>query len=94
MTNYAYLRVSTDKQDVENQKLGILDYCNQKQIASIKFIKDIISGKLNWQEREIGKIIEKAQEGDIIIVAEISRLARSTLQVLEILEKCAKKKIS
>lgn len=94
MTNYAYLRVSTDKQDVENQKLGILDYCNQKQIASIKFVKDIISGKLNWQERAIGKIIEKAQEGDIIVAAEISRLARSTLQVLEILEKCAKKKIS
>ena len=38
MTNYAYLRVSTDKQDVENQKLGILDYCNQKQIASIKYL--------------------------------------------------------
>lgn len=94
MVNYAYLRVSTDKQDVENQKLGILDYCNKKEISSLKFVKDTSSGQLEWRKRGIGEIIEKAQEGDILVAAEISRLARSTLQVLEILEHCASKKIS
>jgi len=94
MTNYAYLRVSTDKQDIENQKLGILDYCNKNNVSSLKFIEDTSSGKLEWKKRSIGQIIEKANENDLIIASEISRLARSTLQVLDILEVCAKKKIS
>jgi len=94
MTNYAYLRVSTDSQDIENQKLGILDYCNKKNISKIKFLEDAESGKLEWRKRSLGKIIETAKAGDTIIAAEISRLARSTLQVLEILEVCAEKQIS
>jgi DNA invertase Pin-like site-specific DNA recombinase len=94
MTNYAYLRVSTDNQDVENQKLGILDYCNKKNISALNFFKDTASGKLEWQKRGIGKIIEKAKAGDVVVASEISRLARSTLQVLDILETCANKKIS
>jgi DNA invertase Pin-like site-specific DNA recombinase len=94
MTNYAYLRVSTDQQDIENQKLGILDYCNKNNFSSLKFMEDTSSGKLEWQKRGIGQIIEKANENDLIIASEISRLARSTLQVLDILEVCAKKKIA
>ncbi len=94
MTNYAYLRVSTDQQDTENQKLGILDYCNRRNLNSLKFFEDTANGKLEWQKRGIGQIIEKAASGDVIIAAEISRLARSTLQVLDILETCTKKKIS
>lgn len=49
---------------------------------------------MEWGKRGIGKIIEKVQEGDVLVAAEISRLARSTLQVLEILEHCANKKVS
>ena len=94
MTNYAYLRVSTDQQDTENQKLGILDYCNKKNLSSLKFVEDTSSGKLEWKKRGIGKIIENAKEGDLIVASEISRLARSTLQVLDILEVCANKKIT
>lgn len=60
----------------------------------IKFIKDTASGKISWQERAIGQIIQKANKGDFIVVSEISRLGRSTLQVLEILELAAKKEIS
>lgn len=94
MTNFAYLRVSTDQQDAQNQKFGILDYCNKNNINPIKFIEDTTSGKIAWQERIIGQIMEKATIGDVIVVSEISRLGRSTLQVLEILETAAKKKIS
>jgi DNA invertase Pin-like site-specific DNA recombinase len=89
MTNYAYLRVSTDGQDARNQKFGILDYCNKHHISPIKFIEDTTSGKVSWRERAIGGIITKANAGDLLIVAEISRLGRSTLQVLEILEQAA-----
>jgi hypothetical protein len=44
MANYAYLRVSTDAQDVENQKLGVLEYCARREIAPLILIEDKISG--------------------------------------------------
>lgn len=94
MTNFAYLRVSTDHQDVKNQRLGVLDYCNSCQINALKFVEDIISGKSPWRERAIGKILEQAEPGDVIIASEISRLGRSTLQVLEIMEIAAQKGVS
>lgn len=94
MTHFAYLRVSTDRQDAKNQKLGVLDYCNSHGINPVKFIEDTVSGKTPWRERAIGAILEKAVTGDVIIVAEVSRLGRSTLQVLEILEMAAQKGVS
>jgi len=94
MTNFAYLRVSTNRQDAKNQKLSVLDYCNSHNITPLKFLEDSISGKTSWRERGIGTILEKATKGDVIIVPEISRLGRSTLQVLEILELAAQKGVS
>lgn len=94
MTNFAYLRASTDQQDAQNQKFGILNYCNNNNISPIKFVRDTVSGKIAWQDRIIGQIMEKANNGDIIVASEISRLGRSTLQVLEILKRTAKKEIS
>ena len=94
MTNFAYLRVSTDQQDVKNQKFCILDYCNKNNLSSMKFIEDTVSGKVAWQNRTIGQIMGKASKGDLIVVSEISRLGRSALQVLEILEAAAKKEIT
>lgn len=94
MTNFAYLRVSTDHQDAKNQKLGVLEYCNSHNITPLKFLEDTVSGKTSWRERAIGTIIEKAAKGDIIIVSEVSRLGRSTLQVLEILEMAVQKGVS
>ncbi len=94
MNYFAYLRVSTNKQDTENQKLSVLDYCNRHHLVPVHYIEDTSSGKLHWQSRPIGNILKKANSDDHIIVAEVSRLGRSTLQVLEILEYAAKKKIS
>jgi DNA invertase Pin-like site-specific DNA recombinase len=94
MPNYAYLRVSTETQDVENQKLGMLEYCNRRRIAPLTFIEDTASGTLSWRARAIGQLLEQAQAGDVIVAAEVSRLARSTLQVLELLEIAAAKAVS
>lgn len=91
---YAYLRVSTDAQDVENQKHGILEYANKRGLAGIQFVEDTVTGKKPWKERKIGELLtQKAKKGDVLIFAEISRMARSTLQVLEILEYAAKTEI-
>lgn len=94
MTNFAYLRVSRDTQDVANQKFGILDYCNGKGISPITLVEDTESRKKPWRERGIGQILKDAIEGDVILASEISRLGGSPLQVLEILEEAARKKTS
>jgi DNA invertase Pin-like site-specific DNA recombinase len=94
MTNFAYLRVSTDHQDVNNQKLSVLDYCNAHGLNSLTIIEDIVSGKTAWRDRAIGEILGQAEKGDVIIASEISRLGRSTLQVLEIMAMAAQKNVS
>ena len=94
MPNFAYLRVSTDEQDVNNQKHGLLEYCNQKGLTSIEFIVDSASGKTPWRERKLGAAILEMNAGDNLIFAEVSRMARSTLQVLEILSLCASKEVN
>jgi DNA invertase Pin-like site-specific DNA recombinase len=94
MTIYAYLRVSTDKQDVDNQRHGLLEYANSHKLVPLEFREDTVSSKIRWRERGIGKILEGARAGDVILAAEVSRLARSALQVLEILEFAAEKELS
>ena len=94
MRNFAYLRVSKDTQDIENQKFGILDYCNRKNIAPVTIIEDTASRAKSWRRRGIGRILKEVQKGDRILVAEVSRLGGSPLQVLEILEEAAKKEIA
>ena len=94
MANYAYLRVSTHTQDVENQKLSVLDYCNSQGIAPIEFVEDTTSGRRSWRDREIGRLLETADAGDVLVAAEVSRLARSTLQVLELLQAAAERGVT
>jgi DNA invertase Pin-like site-specific DNA recombinase len=86
VATYAYLRVSTDRQDVDNQRHGILEYANTHGFAPVQCVQDAISGRLAWRERAIGPLLTAtATAGDGVIFAEISRMARSTLQVLEML---------
>ena len=94
MANYAYLRVSSDSQDVANQKHGIYEYANKCGIANLCFIEDVVTGKKKWHERKLGNLISGMAEGDKLIFAEVSRIARSTLQVLEVLEVCMEKGIN
>ena len=94
MTTYAYLRVSTDVQDVHNQRHGVLEYANQRGLSPMEFIEDSVSGKKPWQDRQLGRVLANASEGDTLIVSEVSRLARSTLQVLEILRHCTESQIN
>lgn len=92
-TVHAYLRVSTDQQDADNQRHGVAAYCADKRLHAPLFVEDTISGKSDWRLRSIGNIIDQATAGDVIVVAEVSRLARSTLQVLEIMRECVNKQI-
>jgi DNA invertase Pin-like site-specific DNA recombinase len=88
---YAYLRVSTDKQDYNNQKLGINKFCETKCWNIDKEIIDNgISGAKEPEERKLGKILKKIKYGDIIVCSELSRLGRKLFMIMRILEHCMK----
>ena len=74
MPIFAYLRVSTNQQDVANQRHGIYEYANTHQLGPLHFVEDTASGQLRWRERRIGQLlINTAQRGDVVVFAEISR---------------------
>lgn len=91
---FAYLRVSTDAQDVANQKLGVLEYCAQQGFGAPVLVEDTVSGKIDWRRRKIGELLAAMPPGSVLVAAEITRLARSTLQVLEMLKLAAEREIS
>lgn len=86
---YGYIRVSTDKQDCENQKLGIEAKAHALGIIIDKYVEDAgISGIKSPSERALGGVLRKLKSGDIIICSEISRLGRKLFMIMEILQKC------
>ncbi len=89
-----YLRVSTKDQDLDKNKSDILHLANEKKLSGhVEWIDEKVSGTKDWRTRKLGSVIEELQEGDTIVTAEISRLGRSMLQILEILEHCRNKSI-
>ena len=87
MATFAYLRVSTDQQDVDNQRHGILEYANSHHLTPITFVEDSVSGRIGWRDRKVGTLLlETASNNDVVLFSEVSRMGRSTLQVLEMLE--------
>ena len=89
--NISYLRVSTQDQNTEKNQAQVLKYSNEHRFGHVEFIEESVSGKISWKQRKISQIIDELQSGDRIIVPELTRLGRSTLEVLEIL-KAAKEK--
>ena len=80
-----YLRVSTTDQDLEKNKADILKLANEKRLGHVEWIEEKVSGRKSWKTREIGRILDELDNGDTIIVSELSRLGRSMLQCMEIL---------
>jgi len=87
--NYAYIRVSTDKQDRENQRLGIENKAKRLGIIVDKYIEDFgISGTKEPESRALGGVLKKLKKGDVIICSELSRLGRKLFMIMRILEHC------
>ena len=88
---YGYIRVSTDKQDCENQKTGIITKAKSMGITIDKYIMDSgISGTVEPNNRALGGILKRLKSGDIIICSELSRLGRKLFMIMRILEHCMK----
>lgn len=92
--NYGYIRVSTDKQTSKNQKLVIKEFAKNKRLKKIQWIDETISGIKNPKKRKLGKLIEVVQEGDVVVITELSRLGRSLMMILEVLQQFLEKKVS
>lgn len=89
----AYIRVSTDRQDVENQRLGILELVNKKGLGKVEFIEETVSGRTSWKDRALAGLMDDLNRGDILLVSELSRLGRSMLEIMEILSICTQRRI-
>lgn len=89
--NYGYIRVSSDKQTVENQRYEIAQFCAREGLSIDGWIEETISGTRNYDKRKLGELLAKAQAGDLIICSELSRLGRSLYMVMEILSICMDK---
>jgi len=81
----AYLRVSTEKQNLEKNKADILKLANERRLGNVYWVQEKISGKVSWKERKISSVIDSLKNGDTLIVSEISRLGRSMLEIMQIL---------
>jgi DNA invertase Pin-like site-specific DNA recombinase len=81
----AYLRVSTDEQDLKKNRADILHLANEKSLGKVHWIEETISSRISWKKRRIAQVLGKLADGDNLIVGELSRLGRSMLECMEIL---------
>ena len=88
---YGYIRVSSDKQTVENQRFEINKFCEKQDIVINDWIEETISGTKNYTKRQLGNLLKKVNEDDIIICSELSRLGRNLFMIMEILNICMTK---
>lgn len=84
----AYARVSTDKQDAENQRFEIERFLERRQQKYDDFVEETISGKKQVGERKIGQLIQGMERGDTLIVSETSRISRRLVDVLNTVQDC------
>lgn len=89
----AYIRTSTDKQDLNNQKLEIFEYAKKHQLHINDFIEMSISSRKTSKERRIDEMLEALNDADILIVTELSRLGRSTAEVIGLINQLLKKQV-
>ena len=81
---YGYCRVSTSKQDILKQENAIYNYCQQNQIVLKKMVCEQVSGTVKYTERNLCALLDEMQKGDTLIITELSRLSRKTIEALNI----------
>lgn len=91
---YAYIRVSTSKQDTEVQRYQIQSYADANNLVITEFVDEKVSGRVDIEDRDLNKIFKKAKCGDTIICTEVSRLARTMQGISKVLLICEEKGIT
>ena len=90
---YGYIRVSTDRQTVENQRYEINQFCEKNEMIVDRWIEETVSGTKEVKNRKLGKLLKKMKAGDILICSELSRLGRSLLMIMAVLNECMNRDI-
>lgn len=90
---FAYIRVSTDKQTLENQRYDINQFCDRNVFVIDKWIEETISGAKDLNDRKLGKLLKKMKKDDVLICSELSRLGRNLLMIMGILNECMNRDI-
>ena len=93
MAVVAYLRVSTEKQFLENQREEITRFAEKNGMSIDKWYTETVSGSISSKERKLSGLLDKMRPGDSLIVTEISRLSRTLLEIMTILNSCIKKEV-
>jgi len=86
MATIGFIRVSTLDQDTEKNKLDILQFANSHKLGNVEFIEEKVSGTKDYRKRKLGALLDTMAKGDVLIVPELSRIARSTIQILEVIQ--------
>lgn len=88
---YGYIRVSSDRQTVENQRFEINNFCRRQELPVDDWIEETISGTKDYDKRRLGRLLRRVGKDDIIICSELSRLGRNLFMIMEILNICMTK---
>lgn len=89
----AYIRASTDKQDLNNQKLEILEFARKKELKVDAFVEITISSRKTSKQRRIDEVLERLGDSDTLVVTELSRLGRSTAEVIALINELVARNI-
>lgn len=89
--NYGYIRVSCDKQTIENQRFEIIKFCEREGLTIDGWIEETVSGTQQYSRRRLGKLLNHVKKNDLIVCSELSRLGRSLYMIMEILSLCMKR---
>ncbi len=89
-----YLRVSTQDQDLDKNRAAILAYANDHRLGPVAWVEEKVSGAKTWRKREIARTVAALQAGDWLIVPELSRLGRSTLDILDLLAELRQREVN
>lgn len=90
---FGYIRVSTDKQTVENQRFEIMKFIQKNNLYVDEWIEETISGTISPNKRNLGKLLQKTKKGDIIICSELSRLGRNMFMIMSILNNLMEREV-
>lgn len=92
--NIAYIRVSSDKSTVENQRFEIINYCKVNNIIIDEWIEEVVTGTKSPDKRKLGDLLKAVNDGDLIICSELSRLGRNLFMIMDILSYCMERGVT
>jgi DNA invertase Pin-like site-specific DNA recombinase len=93
MRTVAYIRISTGSQDLDSQRLTILDYAHRQGLRVDTFVEARVSSRHAAVKRGLHTVLEQVHPGDLILVSELSRLGRSVGQIIQLVDRLIKQRV-